>query len=294
VRLELKNCMKSNGFTLIELSIVIMIIAFLIGAITSGKELMHASKLRSVISEIGKYRIVYNSFKLKYTQYPGDFNRATKLWPAGGLTFDGNGNGHIHHMTDDYGDTRETLYAWQHLSLAGMIDQYYEGKFDALVGDGEDGIVIGKVIDIFDNLKLIPDSYAIFGGGGCCGSGLGASPNIPESVIKGGAYFAGCYSSIRGCEGPGLYNKFGNFLGFAAPFDLPPDRVLPPKAIVTASDASAIDKKSDDGLADKGATMAIDGVGVTGCIKNPGTDDSYNLDDPVVKCRMVFWLDANF
>jgi prepilin-type N-terminal cleavage/methylation domain-containing protein len=61
-----------HGFTLIELSIVLVIIGLIVGGVTAGKDLIAAAKLRAQITQIDGYRVAVMAFKGKYGGYPGD------------------------------------------------------------------------------------------------------------------------------------------------------------------------------------------------------------------------------
>lgn len=64
--------MKNNkGFTLIELSIVLIIIGLLVAGITAGSSLIRAAKIRAVINESTTYRTAYNAFFSLYNRVPG-------------------------------------------------------------------------------------------------------------------------------------------------------------------------------------------------------------------------------
>ena len=60
------------GFTLVELSIVLVIIGFLAGGVVVGKDLIKAAEIRSQISQIQEYNTATNTFKMKYNYLPGD------------------------------------------------------------------------------------------------------------------------------------------------------------------------------------------------------------------------------
>ena len=66
---------SKKAFTLIELSIVLIIIGLLIVAITSGSSLIRNAKLRSITNEAKQYQVAVNSFYMKFDEYPGDFNQ---------------------------------------------------------------------------------------------------------------------------------------------------------------------------------------------------------------------------
>jgi prepilin-type N-terminal cleavage/methylation domain-containing protein len=72
---------QNQGFTLIELSIVLVIIGLLIAGITSGAAMIKQSQLRSIINEMTNYKISYINFVSKYNAVPRDFNpRSGNLW----------------------------------------------------------------------------------------------------------------------------------------------------------------------------------------------------------------------
>lgn len=59
-----------QGFTLLELSIVIVIIGLIVAGISAGQSLVRQASLRSVISDVDKFRTAKNSFKLAYDANP--------------------------------------------------------------------------------------------------------------------------------------------------------------------------------------------------------------------------------
>jgi prepilin-type N-terminal cleavage/methylation domain-containing protein len=80
-----------NAFTLIELSIVMVIIGLIIGGILTGQELIHGAGVRGIISQINKFNSATNTFYMKYNALPGDFVNASSYIP--GTVFAGNGDG---------------------------------------------------------------------------------------------------------------------------------------------------------------------------------------------------------
>lgn len=108
----LKQVEGASGFTLVELSIVIVIIGLIIAGITAGQSLVKTSQLRSNGSKLIQYESAIIQFKYQYLAFPGDMKNATSYW--GGVTADGDGNKLINNTGED---TRSI----QHLTLAGLI-----------------------------------------------------------------------------------------------------------------------------------------------------------------------------
>ena len=71
-----------KGFTLVELSIVLVIIGLLIGGILTGQSMINTAKISAEVRQIGQFDAGVMSFKAKYNFLPGD---------APALGGDGNG-----------------------------------------------------------------------------------------------------------------------------------------------------------------------------------------------------------
>lgn len=145
---------KTAGFTLLEMSIVILIIALFIAGIMGGKTLIRQSELRSVLQEYDQYKNATKEFLDKYGQLPGDYTAAATAWGDDGCptnafsasaagstaTCSGDGDGLIANCNGDLGattgscsDVNEAWRVWQHLSNAGLI----EGRFTGRTGDSD-------------------------------------------------------------------------------------------------------------------------------------------------------------
>lgn len=85
-----------RGFTLIELSIVLVIIGLLVGGILKGQELINSTQLKTQIAQVDGLRAAVNTFQDKYFGLPGDIGNTQNILPPGqGNVRDGNGNGLI-------------------------------------------------------------------------------------------------------------------------------------------------------------------------------------------------------
>lgn len=121
---------KQQGFTLVELSIVLVIIGLIVGGVLVGQELIRAAELRTVITESRNILTSITAFRLKFNGLPGDIPNASTLWPSCDSTAswcNGNGDGIIF-RTDSSLRQDESLRAWQQLSVSGL----YPGSFTGI------------------------------------------------------------------------------------------------------------------------------------------------------------------
>jgi prepilin-type N-terminal cleavage/methylation domain-containing protein len=128
---------RKSAFTLVELSIVLVILGLLVGGVLTGQSLIRAAELRSVSTQYNSYLAAVHSFRDKYFALPGDMTNAQSFWgvahatPATCVTTastttatcNGDGNGQILPSTG----SDEWFRIWQHLANAGMIEGSYTG-----------------------------------------------------------------------------------------------------------------------------------------------------------------------
>jgi prepilin-type N-terminal cleavage/methylation domain-containing protein len=126
-----------NAFSLVELSIVLVILGLLTGGVLAGQSLIRAAELRSVNNEATKYISAVHTFRDKYFALPGDMANATRFWGAAhatpatcrntvstsAATCDGNGDGRVLQT----GTSMEQMRFWQHLANAGLLEGSYDG-----------------------------------------------------------------------------------------------------------------------------------------------------------------------
>jgi prepilin-type N-terminal cleavage/methylation domain-containing protein len=136
------------AFSLIELSIVLVILGLLTGGILTGQNLIRAAELRSVTTQLANYNAAVMTFRDKYFALPGDMRNATDFWGAadssgaGGECSDPNTdegtdsetcNGDGDSIIGNYSSNEyyERFTFWEHLANAGLITGSYTG-----IGDG--------------------------------------------------------------------------------------------------------------------------------------------------------------
>lgn len=170
-----------RGFTLIELSIVLVIIGLVIGGVVLGKDLIRAAELKSIVTDIEKFKVAARTFRSKYGGLPGDIPNAEEIWgsdagcpatPANDIpkivTCNSNGDGFI-------GDPDETMVsglttwwepsrAWQQLSNAGLIGGTFSGAISTAAGGYRIGINIpaSKIVGTGYTLSYNGPQFATF------------------------------------------------------------------------------------------------------------------------------------
>lgn len=217
---------KGAGFSLVELSIVLVILGLLTGGILAGQSLIRAAELRALPTELGKMQTAVYSFRDKYFGLPGDITNATSIWGnaatgatggqctnssvdagTGTQTCNGNGDGLINEASGTPVTGIESRRLWQHLANAGLIEGSFTGTQGG-AGAMQPGVNMPR-------------------------SKLGN--NTTYRIVGSGASYFGVTSSGNILRAGGPTNTFGN-----------------DNAILKAEEAWNIDTKMDDGRADQG------------------------------------------
>jgi prepilin-type N-terminal cleavage/methylation domain-containing protein len=116
---------KQQGFTLIEIAIVLVIIGLLLGGILKGQELITSARVRNLISQQDGIKAAFFGFQDRYRALPGDYTQASTN--VNGVTLNGNGNGQIQVTATPVNSSAvsEHILVWDHLSHAGFINGAY-------------------------------------------------------------------------------------------------------------------------------------------------------------------------
>lgn len=111
-----------RGFTIIEISIVLVVIGLIVGGITTGQSMIRQTRINSIPVDAQKYISAATQFKEKYGALPGDFSSATSYWSS---ATNGDGDGQVDFGAEEFG-------FWQQMAFASLI----EGKYSGAAGSG--------------------------------------------------------------------------------------------------------------------------------------------------------------
>jgi prepilin-type N-terminal cleavage/methylation domain-containing protein len=259
---------RNAAFTLIELSIVLVIIGLIVGGVLVGRDLIEVAQVRKVISDVEKFQTAFNTFQVKYNCIPGDCPNATQFWgtdtncpfqPARAApatpTCDGDGDGQIVSNEDNINFAYESWRAWQQLGNAGLIAGSYSGT--SWAGNSQ-SMTMGPGVNspaIFNSSHAITVHYLINGGWG-----------LVTSVR---------YQNVFDIFGP---TNAATGTGFDPPF--------------TPGQMFSIDSKLDDGHAMTGRVVSgiYDTVqaGFVSCLTVQAPGGDYNLTETIPACTPTF------
>lgn len=227
---------SGSGFSLVELSIVLVILGLLTGGILAGQSLIRAAQLRAVNAEYQRYSAAISSFRDKYFALPGDMTNAVRFWGAqAGATADGpdatcialltaatsaatcngNGDGQLNSLS---GNWYERYRFWQHLANAGLIEGQYSG------------VTSGATVSTSTSTTGV---------------------NVPASKFSNGAWYFGYWGDQTGASANWFAGSYGNALLVGANVT----GSYSFGALFNADEAWNFDVKTDDGLPGSGKVM---------------------------------------
>ncbi len=236
--------LKCAGFTLVELSIALVIIGLLVAGLLVGQSLIRAAEIRRTLSQLDEFDKAVAVFRTKYLFLPGDIpgSKATGYGLPGDVTV-GNGDGKIRN-----GSAAPDRHVWQ-----GEVSWVWP-QLD------HEGTVTGG-----------PYTNAVLGG---AGNGL---PDLGDGRNK--ALLTADYGNRNGYI-LGSFQFFGaDFDIGGAPFPANQENEFNILPTLAAQLAYAIDVKRDDGIATQGR---VTGRGIYAAWLNdilpPGTLTQDELD----------------
>lgn len=254
---------RTRAFSLVELSIVLVILGLLTGGIIAGQSLISAAELRSVTVEYDRYRLALNGFRSQYNALPGDMIDATDYWGKDAAacnahsgaaatpgTCNGNGNSTIE-AAGAANATGEYFQAWKQLQLAGLIDGSYTGLA------GASGVSHHNCPTNCPSGRLSNSGWGYIGWGASSGSTSIFDGNYDNPLVFGGV-----------------------------------TNIEPSASILTPKEAWKIDAKTDDGNPALGVIVVryrINCTNATAAVADSDNFDSvYNVTSSSKACALVF------
>jgi prepilin-type N-terminal cleavage/methylation domain-containing protein len=250
-----------QAFSLVELSIVLVILGLLTGGILTGQSLIRAAALRGTIADTQRYITAVYTFRDEYQGLPGDMRNATAYWGAAdggdgagsdcftavvsdGTTCNGNHDGWINSPAGGSGVWLygERFSAWKQLANAGLIEGSYTGRTDSTTGAN----VVAHGV------------------------------NAPSAKVAPGVYT--------------LAELAANSLAFFQPPDTEENVITLSGLALTGAEAWNLDKKLDDGLPGVGKITSIHFSHASGgnCADNANISAArYQVDNRTKGCSLA-------
>jgi prepilin-type N-terminal cleavage/methylation domain-containing protein len=130
---------QQQGFTLVEIAIVLVIIGLLLGGILKGQEMITQAKIKNVIADMTGISAAMYGYQDRYRALAGDDKNASR-WSVGV----GNGDGVINGKYLSTTAADESVLFWEHLRRAGFVSgtgseqpfNAVSGKMGVQTGDG--------------------------------------------------------------------------------------------------------------------------------------------------------------
>ncbi|MDX9689093.1 MAG: prepilin-type N-terminal cleavage/methylation domain-containing protein [Proteobacteria bacterium] len=118
-----------RGFTLVELSIVLVIIGLIIGGVLTGRQIILNARITNAVNGIQAYQAQFQTYQQNNGSIPGDDPSALTRFPSLADYSDvtnGNNNGRVgtatsFDTTDTTGEAAESRSVWAHLRAAGLV-----------------------------------------------------------------------------------------------------------------------------------------------------------------------------
>jgi prepilin-type N-terminal cleavage/methylation domain-containing protein len=162
-----------EGFTLVEIAIVLVIIGLLLGGILKGQEMITQAKIKNIIADFSGISAAYHGYQDRYRAIPGDDPNAATRWAVAPAATAGNGNGNVEGVYDNGGAACtaavEVCSWWDHLRRSGFVAgsgvlqpfNAVTGLIGVQTGNGAGGAALGGFSGLLMCSATLPDKIAI-------------------------------------------------------------------------------------------------------------------------------------
>lgn len=258
------NRPTASGFTLIEMSIVLVIIGLIVGAILVGQTLIKAALVRATATQLERFNTAVTTFKGKYDCIPGVCSNPALF----GLPGIANTTYTLNSWTGAGTDIKHLSDFWGQLQAAGLLGDSLPGGYPSPVYGAE--AYPGWVSPTCPMCQT--SSGLCTAGGRSCSSGGWTLWNISNinnlDCGWGGTLYSAAGGSVPRTPYVWDLSRTGSITGGWG-------------GVVTPADAAMLDQKIDDGKPLTGSMIAINDYTYSTC-SNPA--DSPALSLPSTGC----------
>lgn len=166
--MSLQKQQSQQGFTLVELAIVLVIIGLIIGGVLVGQDMIKSAQIRATVAQWEGYNSATNTFRDKFAAVPGDISqtRAVQFGLYDRTAVAAAGNGDTNGLLQACAATAaagllagcETLLFWRDLNTMNLVEGWFQTATEDL-GNGGAAITAEEINAFFPEAKLGRGNY---------------------------------------------------------------------------------------------------------------------------------------
>ena len=245
---------QEQGFTLVELAIVMIIIGLLIGGVLKGQELINNAQVTSTITKMRSVDVATATFINMFSSFPGDMENPTSRLPScsagtpcANAPVASLGNGRLENEPGNGQDLgTEAMAFWGQLAAAELIT----------------------------GVNINPISVPVNGGDELMKADVGGVFTVGLMEIGGNDFENIVSTTYQG--------KAGHYLVLQGP-----EAEMGQGTLITASAAARIDRKLDDGQPNTGTVVV---GGATDCVTARDNTGIYQESNNATQCGLFSYM----